>query len=487
MLRAFALIAVHVVAIVHFAHWRTTGRTVTPLEPSEAMQTLELGYVNAGFVVLVGSIVLTLILGRWFCGWLCHFVAYQDLCAWILRKVGLKPRPVRSRLLALIPLAAAFYMFLWPSIRRVVVTAVPAPELTAHFETYGFWDTFPGPWMAVITVLVGGFLLVVWLGAKGFCTYGCPYGAFFGIVDRFAPFRIKVDDSCETCGHCTTVCSSNVRVHEEVARYRMVVDPGCMKTMDCVRSCPKDALSFGFAIRPLRAKTRRWSTPAADFSWFEEIGMAIVGFGAFFVWRGIYGVPFLLALSLGVCFAIAMLTVWRLVRGINVRFQNFTLRSQGRYTRHGVMAIGIAVVLLAVTVHTAFVHLEYLRAEQAWERAAAVGPQDASRETHLADCSSHLRRSLDMGFALDTERTFMLARAERYRRRYAEAESAVRQTLALRPDLPPARFELAELLAFQGRLEEGERILRALAAERPDFAPARARIAEIDAHRARGR
>jgi polyferredoxin len=138
MLRAFTLIAVHVVAIVHFAHWRTTGRTITPLEPSEAMQTLELGYVNAGFVVLVGSIVLTLILGRWFCGWLCHFVAYQDLCAWILRKVGLKPRPVRSRLLALIPFAAAFYMFLWPSVRRMFVTAAPAPELIAHFQTYGF-------------------------------------------------------------------------------------------------------------------------------------------------------------------------------------------------------------------------------------------------------------------------------------------------------------------------------------------------------------
>src|SRR5262245_36529431 len=79
--RAAALILVHLLVVVHVAHWKTTGRTVTPLEPSEAMQTLELGYVNAGAIVFAALILLTLLLGRFFCGWACHVVAYQDLCA----------------------------------------------------------------------------------------------------------------------------------------------------------------------------------------------------------------------------------------------------------------------------------------------------------------------------------------------------------------------------------------------------------------------
>lgn len=55
--------------------------------------------------------------------------------------------------------------------------------------------TFPKWIMAPTTILVVGFLIVWWLGAKGFCTYGCPYGAFFAIADRVAPVRIKVTDA----------------------------------------------------------------------------------------------------------------------------------------------------------------------------------------------------------------------------------------------------------------------------------------------------
>src|SRR6185503_18805376 len=65
--------------------------------------------------------------------------------------------------------------------------------------------------------------------------------------DKLATGRILVTDACEGCGHCTAVCTSNVRVHEEVAKFGMVVDPGCMKCMDCVSVCPNDALYFGFA------------------------------------------------------------------------------------------------------------------------------------------------------------------------------------------------------------------------------------------------
>src|SRR5207244_4171 len=85
------------------------------------------------------------------------------------------------------------------------------------------------------------FMTVYFLGNKGFCTYACPYGGVFGLVDKVAPGRIRVTDACEECGHCTAVCTSNVIVHAEVKKYGMVVDPGCMKCMDCVSVCPNDA------------------------------------------------------------------------------------------------------------------------------------------------------------------------------------------------------------------------------------------------------
>ena len=100
--RALSLVLVHVAAALHIAHWMATGTTLTPVEPSEAMQTLGQGLVNAGFVLFAMLILSTLLLGRFFCGWGCHVVALQDLCTWMLKRAGIRPKPFRSRLLVFV-------------------------------------------------------------------------------------------------------------------------------------------------------------------------------------------------------------------------------------------------------------------------------------------------------------------------------------------------------------------------------------------------
>src|SRR5688572_16490684 len=67
--RAIALAAVHVFILVHIAHFLLNRRTLSPIEPSEAMYTLELGYVNAGAVLFTLAVASTAVFGRFFCGW----------------------------------------------------------------------------------------------------------------------------------------------------------------------------------------------------------------------------------------------------------------------------------------------------------------------------------------------------------------------------------------------------------------------------------
>ena len=119
--RAAVLLTVHVLIALHVAQWLTTGSTVSPVEPSESMKTFELGEVNAGFVFFAVAILATLVFGRFFCGWGCHIVALQDLCAWIMKKLGVHPKPFRTRLLVYIPVVLAIYMFAWPTIKRELV------------------------------------------------------------------------------------------------------------------------------------------------------------------------------------------------------------------------------------------------------------------------------------------------------------------------------------------------------------------------------
>ncbi len=476
--RAGVLIAVHLAVIAHVAHWKIAGETLTPLEPSEAMQTLELGYVNAGFLVLVVSILTTALLGRFFCGWVCHFVAYQDLCGWLLRRLGLKPRPVRSRLLVFVPFIAAFYMFLWPTLRRWWEGA-PGPELEWRPTTERFWETFPGWGMAIVTILLAGFLIVHWLGAKGFCTYGCPYGALFGLADRLSPLRVKVTDACETCGHCTTVCSSNVRVHEEVARYRMVVDSGCMKTLDCVNSCPKQALHLGWAFRPLRAATRKWRSPGADFTWGEEVAMFAVGWAGFFAFRGLYRlVPFLLAVTLGVLLAIAFITAWRLVRRSDVKFQNHALRRDGRVTRAGWIAVACITAFTALTVHSGVVQYATWAGTSAVEQGMrATDPADRARA--FDDAVAHLVRAESIGLTGDPEVEYSLALVAFQSGRAEEAERRLVRTLEILPSFVSACIPLAELQLARGAASEAEATLRRALAERPDYRPALTRLEKL--------
>src|SRR5262252_4814324 len=48
--RAGALIALTLLMIAHVIQWRLMGQTVSPIEPSETMHTLQRGAVNAGFI-----------------------------------------------------------------------------------------------------------------------------------------------------------------------------------------------------------------------------------------------------------------------------------------------------------------------------------------------------------------------------------------------------------------------------------------------------
>ena len=365
--RATVLVVVHLAIVAHAVQWLVSGmrdgvrNTLSPVEPSEAMHALEGGRINAGFVMFILAIITTALFGRFFCGWLCHIVALQDLCGWMMKKIGIHPKPWRSRLLLWVPLAVAVYMFIWPTFRREVVVRAfaalggtmpawmgevqPLRGFTNQFMVEDFWASFPPYYIAIPMLLIIGFGMVYFLGAKAFCTYGCPYGGFFGPVDRLAPVRIKVSDACNGCGHCTAVCTSNVRVSEEVRDYGAVVDPGCMKCLDCVSVCPNGALSVGFATPAIFTKPRNVESAKLaakkrslryDLTLREELVAGVIFYLLVFGYRGMYGqVPLLLAVAMAGLGTFAIHSTWRLMRDANVRGPFWQLKRGGRVTAAG--------------------------------------------------------------------------------------------------------------------------------------------------------
>ncbi|MEK6643519.1 MAG: tetratricopeptide repeat protein [Planctomycetota bacterium] len=383
--RAGTLAMVYVLMALHIAHWKLAGKTLAPLELNEVMYTLELGIVTAGFLFMVVAVLATALFGRFFCSWGCHILALQDLCAWLLAKMRIRPKPVRSRVLLLVPPLAMFYMFLWPQV-SLLVSGGALPQLHmrtdaqgwASFLTTNFWRNLPGPWITIITFAICGFAIVYVLGSRGFCTYACPYGAAFALADRFAPGRIKAVGDCSKCGICTAVCQSRVRVHEEVARFGRVVNPSCLKDLDCVTVCPNGALAYGLSrpaimegIRPIA----KGGLPY-DFTWPEDTLIGLMTVVSLLVFRGLYrAVPFLMTLAIGGILGYLVVVALRMFQRPTVRINNFQLTTDGRLTRSGIVFSLVGSLLAGFTVHSGFIRFHEWRGDRLFSQVAADGAE----------------------------------------------------------------------------------------------------------------
>jgi polyferredoxin/tetratricopeptide (TPR) repeat protein len=486
--RAAALVGVYLLMIAHIIQWQIMGSTVSPIEPSEAMYTIRQGAVNAGAIFFALAILATLVLGRFVCGWGCHIVALQDLCTWLLKKIGLNPRPFRSRLLVFVPFVAAFYMFFWPTVLWALTKPKEAPLIPGfsnHLITSDFWATFPPVWVAIPFLFICGFMVVYFLGSKGFCTYGCPYGAFFGLADRVAPGKIRVTDACNSCGHCTATCTSNVMVHAEVRQYGMVVDPGCMKCMDCVSVCPNDALYYGFG-KPSIA-VRKTTGRSYSLSWPEEIAAAFVFLVSFLaIWNVYQLVPMLMALGIAAITTFLAVKTWQLaLTKRDLAFYKFGLRSRGRISFSGWVFLLFGLMWMGLNAHSGFVRYHEWAGGSAFQSLQipdelALAEPDPARwlgaadRRAIAEGRSHLGTASNLGLFANADAIPKLAWFEYLSGNSRSAVDLLAFAASVQSDRARAvsLYYRGAILNRLGRPEEALADLDAALGERPDLAGA---------------
>jgi polyferredoxin/formate hydrogenlyase subunit 6/NADH:ubiquinone oxidoreductase subunit I len=256
------------------------------------------------FLYSLVVIVLTLLLGRVFCGWACPLGTLNNIIGSFTKRKS-SPRSSawhRVKYYLLIGILAAAVFTLQPVgimdplsllIRSLSVSVFPIFNHAVRSFFDAVYATNPAGMTAVTepvysvlkkTVLSFNqpvyrqsvFVGLLFLGVLGlnlvekrfWCRYLCPLGALLGLLSRFSLLKRSVSEGCTECGVCGTDCQGAASP-EVKGRWK---DAECYYCWNCDDVCPNNAVSFGFR--------RKKSTSALDLGRRRVVASALAGMAA---------------------------------------------------------------------------------------------------------------------------------------------------------------------------------------------------------------
>jgi MauM/NapG family ferredoxin protein len=223
-------------------------------------------------VLLVSSLVL----GRFFCGWICPLGTIIDLITRKIRKTAplrflrgnlrhyllftllfaalfginvagiLDPIGILIRFLTflLYPLVGLFARQGWAGLYTVFGDRLDSVDPAYQFlKTYllPFRETFY-PLAFTSLVIFGLILLIERYEERNWCKNLCPLGTLLGLCSRFSLFRRIPGRLCKDCGDCKDFCPT--AFDEEILQKEK-----CILCLDCQSKCPHGRVRFTPGLR----------------------------------------------------------------------------------------------------------------------------------------------------------------------------------------------------------------------------------------------
>ena len=252
-----------VVATMGTEFWRLRGWSVNwflNLDPLAAIgAALATRTLYRGMVWAVATIVLTIIFGRFFCGWVCPFGAMHQFFGWlgafgkkisqrIERNKYRKAQSIKYFLLVLFLIMAAFPLWESVSLQTGLLDPIPfvyrsvnlvlIPILDSHTRAVFYSSRqYDGAWL-LGTLFLAALFLNIWI-PRFYCRFICPLGALLGVLGRFSIWRIgKTKEKSRDCRLCEKSCegacqpSGKIRISE------------CVLCFNCLHICPDNLIAW---------------------------------------------------------------------------------------------------------------------------------------------------------------------------------------------------------------------------------------------------
>lgn len=206
--------------------------------------------------VILAVYPLTVLFGRFFCGWVCAMGSLGDLLTAIRNGLKIKEHQIEESTDSKLKLVK--YILLLFSILFIWVLQIAAiPQGLNPLDAFGvlvslenldlLFTTF-----LIATVLLIGILVASFFVPRFFCRYLCPTGAILSLLSLPRMLTIKKPrENCRNCSLCTQNCPMSIPLYK-TDKSR---SGECIECGQCVTGCPMKNCNMQFLGMELNSKT----------------------------------------------------------------------------------------------------------------------------------------------------------------------------------------------------------------------------------------
>ncbi|WP_051280746.1 4Fe-4S binding protein [Anaerovorax odorimutans] len=186
-------------------------------------------------VLLIAVLILAVLFGKVFCGYICPLGTIQSLFNKLAKKLKIKQLKPNKHVDKILRYSKYVVLFVVLFITYKAGELILRPlDPWASFMHLGsglevFEEFLIGVIILALIIISSLFIERAW------CRYFCPLGAALAIISPIRIFKIKRNSSsCTGCMECTKNCPMGLSVHSDDSPSSME----CISCGECISSCP---------------------------------------------------------------------------------------------------------------------------------------------------------------------------------------------------------------------------------------------------------